>query len=192
MGYSWCLSLIRVAHDLFLFKRSGLGLTLQEQASRLTKDEKRVIKKRIKEFEKTHDALRSEDPGYAKQRLSEWADKLSATADAAGWQFGPLVAYACTDIPPVARGALENDFAPGLRVHFHRNLRDSETLFRIFTVEIISEFREVISWWRNLDPDREAKLVEQVARTTEHCRRTRQVRPRRPARSTWRCSDYVW
>ena len=179
-----------MAQDLFLFKGNGLGLTLQEQASRLTKDEKRVIKKRIKEFEKTHDALRSEDPGYAKQRLSEWADKLSATADASGWQFGPLVAYACTDIPPVARGALENDFAPGLRVHFHRNLRDSEALFRISTVEILSEFREVISWWRNLDP--EAKLVEQVARTAECRRRTRQVRPRRPARSNGRCSNYVW
>ena len=34
-------------------------------------------------------------------------------------------------------------------------------------MEILSEFREVITWWRNLDPDRDAKLVEQVARMDE-------------------------
>ena len=99
--------------------------------------------------------------------MSEWADKVSATPDAPGGEFGPLVAYAYTDIPVAVQNALGDDFAPSLRVHFHRKLRDSDVLFRIFTVEILSEFREVISWWRNLDPDREAKLVEQVARTGE-------------------------
>jgi len=52
-------------------------------------------------------------------------------------------------------------------VHFHRKLRDSDVLFRIFTVEILFEFREAIERWRNLDPDREVKLVEQVARMSE-------------------------
>ncbi|MCH8149831.1 MAG: NAD(P)H-hydrate epimerase, partial [Planctomycetes bacterium] len=136
---------------------------LKERTARLTKNEKRIVTERIKEFKKTRDALRWEDPDYAKERLTEWSDRVSAKPDAPGGQFGPLVAYACTDIPAAVQDALENDFAPALRVHFHRKLRDSDVLFRIFTVEILSEFREVISWWRNLDPDRDAKLVEQVA-----------------------------
>lgn len=138
---------------------------LQEQGSRLTKDEKRVIKGRIKEFEKTHDSLRREDPAYAKHRLNEWTDKVSTKADAPGGQFGPLVVYACTVIPPAVRDALANDFAPALRVHFQRKLRDSEALFRIFTDEILSEYRGVISRLR--DPDREPKLAEPMARMRE-------------------------
>ncbi len=140
---------------------------LTEETRRLTEDEKRVVKERIKEFKKTHDALRWEDTGYAQQKLSEWAEKAPGTGDTRGGQYGPLVAYACTDIPPALRDALRDDFAPGLRVHFHRKLRDSDVLFRVFTVEILTEFREIIEWWRNLDPQREAKLVEQVARMGE-------------------------
>ena len=60
---------------------------LKTKTVRLTRDEKRVVNETIREFKETHDALRWEDPGHAKQRLSEWADKVSATADSSGW-FG--------------------------------------------------------------------------------------------------------
>ena len=39
---------------------------LKDEASRFTKDEERVINERVKEFRQTHDALRWEDPEYAK------------------------------------------------------------------------------------------------------------------------------
>ena len=67
---------------------------LKAETPGLTKDEKRVVKERIKEFEKTRDALRWEDTGYAQQKLSEWAEKAPGTGEThgGGLRAGPSCA----------------------------------------------------------------------------------------------------